>query len=119
MECGHVRGGYTPFISPQYIFPDYEAELHVVVQGVYTPSIISTSAIQMYKGQVGNMSSAMYSGLNTTLYSYREAAYAGELTRLTPQEWATLNATIATAARANRNLTDPKVSQTGMSFICF
>ena len=55
----------------------------------------------------------MYTGLNTTLYSYRQAANANTLPRLTPTDWTALNSTIATAARANRNLIDPKVSQTG------
>ena len=83
------------------------------LQGVYTPSIIANNNIQVYKGGIGNISNTMYSGLNTTLYGYREAAYAGELSRLTPQDWSTLNSTITTAARANRALINGTVSQTG------
>ena len=83
------------------------------MQGVYTPSIIQNSTIQAYKSGVGNATSTMYTGLNTTLYNYRQAANANTLPRLTPTNWTALNTTIATAARANRNLIDPKVSQTG------
>lgn len=91
-----------------------------VLQGVYTPSIIATNNIQVYKTQIGNVSNTMYGSLNTTLLGYREAAYAGELPRLSPDTWAQLNSTIATAGRASRNLVDPKVSQTGtlMPSIC-
>lgn len=85
------------------------------MQGVYTPSIIDNGTIQAYRSGVGNTTGAMYTNLNTTLYSFRQASSANELTRLTAADWTALNTTIAQAARNNSNLINPRVSQTGMT----
>ena len=82
-------------------------------QGVYTPSIIQDRTIQAYKIGVGNTTGTMIGSMNTTLYNFRAASAANELTRLSPQDWSALNATLATVGRNNSNLINSKVSQTG------
>lgn len=89
------------------------SDLLWLLQGVYTPSIIDNHTIGVYKGGIGNATSTLYTGMNTTLQGFRDAAYAGELTRLPPATWAALNTNITQAAGRARNITNLKTSQTG------
>lgn len=61
------------------------------VQGVYAPSEIDNGYVVEYENRVSNVTNGIYRDMNSTLYSYRAAAYDGALPRLSSADWSSLN----------------------------
>lgn len=90
----------------------------VVMQGVYSPSVVSGKQVLTYENRVVNLTTNMYKDFNTTLQSYRNASESGALPALGPQEWKALNASVDKANTAAKKLTDVKYTQSGAATCC-
>ena len=83
-------------------------------QGVYAPGKIDKEQVISYKTKTGNLTNTLFSDFNTTLYQYRNAAQTpGALTRLSGEQWTSLNRTVGSAYAKSKSYVDPKKPTTG------